>query len=164
MCLLGLLAGCAGYSGYGLRPGEATVEQVVAVMGQPALRWQDADGSIQFAYPRGPQGVHTYMAHFGADGRLRLLENVLDMKHFARIVPGQDRVETILRLLGPPNPAWSVYFKARDELVWEWRFCDDWSRLARFDVLFDATSGVVRTSYQRPDLQGPNSVAPFCSH
>lgn len=43
-------------------------------------------------------------------------------------------------------PAWTVYFKARDELVWEWRYCDAWNRLARFDVLFDATKEVVRST------------------
>ena len=37
-------------------------------------------------------------------------------------------------------------------------------QLARFDVLFDATSGVVRTSYQRQALMGPGGVAPWCGH
>ena len=36
----------------------------------------------------------------------------------------------------------------------KWRFCDDWGQVARFDVLFDGMSGIVRTSYQRPELRG----------
>ena len=57
----------------------------------------------------------------------------------------------------PPVPHWTVYFEARDELVWEWRYCDDWGEPARFNVLFDGTSRRVRstlslTESQRPDL------------
>ncbi|MCL2525169.1 MAG: hypothetical protein FWF20_09790 [Betaproteobacteria bacterium] len=157
-----LLAGCAGYGGHGLQPGVATVEEVVDVMGEPALHWQDADGSRQLAYPRGPSGPHTYMAWLGPDGRLIRIENVLQMRYFARITPGQDDQQAILRLLGPPNPAWTMYFAARDELAWEWRFCDDWSRLARFDVLFDATSGRVRSTMQRPEPSGGRGGPPWC--
>ncbi|PKO88016.1 MAG: hypothetical protein CVU18_08800 [Betaproteobacteria bacterium HGW-Betaproteobacteria-12] len=159
-----LVGACAAYSGRGLQPGVASVDDVQRTMGVPALRWRDPDGSQQFAYPRGSAGTHTYMAFFTPDGRLSRLENVLQMSHFARIRPGRDDQEAILRLLGPPVPAWTIYFKARDELVWEWPFCDEWNRLARFDVLFDGTSGHVRTTYQRPDLRGPDGIAPICSH
>jgi hypothetical protein len=86
------------------------------------------------------------------------------MEHFARIEPGKSDKESVLRLIGPPVPQWTNYFKARDELVWEWQFCDSWNQLARFDVLFDASTGVVRTSYQRQALMGPDGVAPWCGH
>ena len=56
-----LMTACASYNGRGLLAGVATVRDVMAVMGEPALRWQDADGSQQLAYPRGPAGYHTYM-------------------------------------------------------------------------------------------------------
>lgn len=137
---------------------------VLARMGEPALRWRDADGSQQLAFPRGPAGVHTYMVFLAPDGRLMRIENVLDMRHFALLQPERHTQADVLRLFGPPFPGWTAYFKARDELVWEWRFCDDWNRLARFDVLFDGTSGRVRTAYQRPDLHGPDNVAPYCGH
>jgi hypothetical protein len=146
-----LLTVCAGYSGRNLKPGVATVSDVVAVMGEPAMRWSDADGRQQLAYPRGPAGTQTFMAWIGADGRLQRIEGVLDSAHFARIVPGKTDQAAVLRLLGPPQPQWTAYFERRNELVWEWRFCDDWGQTARFDVLFDATSGIVRSSYQRPD-------------
>jgi hypothetical protein len=92
------------------------------------------------------------------------IENVLEMGHFARIRSGRSDQPEVLRLLGPPTPHWTAYFKARDELVWEWRFCDSWNQLAFFDVLFDATTGIVRTTYQRPDYSGPDGVAPGCGH
>ena len=70
----------------------------------------------------------------------------------------------VLRLLGPVFPQNVAYFKARDELVWSWRFCDGLNEQAFFDVLFDARTGRVRSTFQRPDYQGPLSAAPFCGH
>jgi hypothetical protein len=102
------------------------------------------------------------MAFFGNNGRLQRIDGVLDMVFFARIEPGKSDKAAVLRLLGPSTPQWTAYFKARDELVWEWRFCDEQNQLARFDVLFDATTGIVRTTYQRPDYMGPDGSAPRC--
>lgn len=139
------LACCAAYSGTGLRPGAAGLEDVLRVMGQPAVRWQNPNGSQQLAYPRGPWGLHTYMAFIAPDGKLQRIENVMDPKVFARIRPGMTEAE-VLRTLGPSYPGWTAYFPARDELVWEWRYCDDWGETARFDVLFDRTKGTVRST------------------
>lgn len=157
------LAACASYDGRSLQPGVATLDDVERLMGAPAMRWRDPDGRQQLAFPRGPEGVHTFMAFFGPDGRLERLENVLQMAWFARIVAGRDDQAAVLRLLGPPTPEWIAYYKGRDELVWEWLFCDEWNLLARFDVLFDGTSGLVRTTMQRPDLRGPDGGPPHCS-
>lgn len=159
-----VLSGCAAYGGSKLEPGVATLPEVIVEMGEPALRWQDADGGAQLAYPRGPAGTQTFMVFLGADGRLQRIEGVLDMAHFARIEPGKSDKAAVLRLLGPSQAHWTAYFAARDELVWEWRFCDAASKLALFDVLFDATTGFVRTSYQRPDYVGPDGIVPFCGH
>lgn len=137
-----LLTACATTS---LVPGSARLDDVEREMGSAALRWRDADGSQQLAYPRGPMGFATYMAHVAPDGTLLRIENVLDSKHFAQVVPGMDQAQ-VLRVLGPPQPHWTVYFAARDELAWEWRYCDAWNAAARFDVLFDATRGTVRST------------------
>lgn len=160
-CLL-FLSGCAGYSGNRLQPGIATLGDVVAEMGEPAMRWKNADGGEQLAYPRGPTGPHTYMAMIGPDGRLQKIEQVLDMRHFARVEAGKSDQAAVLRLLGPPVPQWTVYFAARDELVWEWLFCDDFSIEGRFDVLFDATTGLVRTTMLRQELRGLALTPPYC--
>lgn len=140
-----LLAGCANYGGSGLRPGVDGREDVLRLMGAPAMEWSDPDGARQLAYPRGPMGAHTYMAFIGADGKLQRIENVLTMEFFSRVKAGM-AMEDVLRVLGPSEPSWTAYFKARDELVWEWRYCDDWSELARFDVLFDGTTKRVRST------------------
>ena len=102
-----LLAGCAAYSGSGLKPGGASLEDVLRVMGQPAMRWQEPDGRLQLAYPRGPLGVHSYMAFIGADGRLQRIENVMDRSAFARIQSGMNK-EQVQRILGPSWPGWTI--------------------------------------------------------
>lgn len=147
-----LLAACAAYDGRGLRPGAAGLEEVRRVMGPPALEWRDADGSRQLAYPRGPGAVHTFMVRIGPDGRLQSIENVLEPRVFARVTPGLDR-QQVLRLLGPSQPQWTVYYPARDELVWAWRYCDDWNQAAHFHVLFDGRDGPVRSTLSLTEAQ-----------
>lgn len=143
LCLL--LGACASYGGRGLLPGEARLADVLRVMGTPAMQWRNADDSRQLAYPRGPSGVHTFMVRLAADGRLEAIDNVLDATSFAQIQRGMVR-DQVLRLIGPSEPAWTIYYPARDELVWVWRFCSDWNEAARFHVLFDGREGPVRST------------------
>lgn len=157
-----VLAACASYSGAGLRPGEARLEDVVRLMGQPALRWQDPDGSIQLAYPRGPEGIHTFMVKLGPDGRLQSNVNVLDKAGLARIRPGMTQ-EQVLRVLGPPDYRRTAYFRARDELVWDWRACTYNLNIQRIFVLFDATAGTVRSTMSRDEWFGPEGITLSCA-
>ena len=159
-----LLSACASYSGSNLKPGVATLPEVTASMGGPAMRWKDPDGTEQLAYPRGPAGTQTFMVFIGADGRLERIEGVLDMEHFSRIGPGKSDKSSVLRLLGPSVPLRTQYYRLSNELAWEWRFCDGGSRLAFFDVMFDASTGIVRMTYQRPDDSGRDGSPPFCGH
>lgn len=158
------LVACASYSGRGLVPGQSMLPDIIATMGEPAMRWKESDGRVQLAYPRGPAGVHTFMVFIAADGRLEGIRQVLDMSHFARIESGKSMQSDVLRLLGPSDSNGTAYFAARNELVWEWRFCDSWNQVARFAVLFDATTGVVRSTLQQPELSGWDGVAPACGH
>lgn len=157
-----LLSACAGFSGSDLRPGLSSRAEVLASMGEPALRWKDADGREQLAYPRGPAGTETYMVHISADGRLERIEAVLDTGHFDRIEPGKSDQAAVLRMLGPPPPQLTVHFRHSGETVWRWRFCDAFSRQALFSVAFDAATGVVRSTYQRPDYRFPGGEVPAC--
>lgn len=157
-----ILAGCSSYAGRDLVTGTSTEAEVVAQMGIPAASWKATDGSLQLAYPRGPEGPHTFMAFFAPDGRLLRIENVLNERYFAKIAPGLSQ-EDVLRLIGPPQPQWTAFFGARNELVWEWRYCDNGGQLAFFDVLFDGTTQRVRTTMSRPDYRGPDGVVPPCA-
>ncbi len=59
----------------------------------------------------------------------------------------------MLCILGPSEPSWTACFKTRDEVVWEWRYCDEWNEAARFDVLFDGSKGTVRSSMSQTEAQ-----------
>jgi hypothetical protein len=157
-----VLSACASYSGAGLRPGEARLEDVLRLMGQPAMRWQNPDGSIQLAYPRGPAGIHTYMVKLGPDGRLQSKENVLDQAGFAQIRPGMTQ-EQVLRILGPPDDSATAYFKVRDELVWDWRACTNNTNIQRLYVLFDASAGTVRSTMSQDELFGREGITIPCA-
>lgn len=145
-----LLAGCAAYDGGGLKPGAASLEEVHATMGQPAMQWQDPDGSRQLAYPRGPAGPHTFMVRVGPNGKVQSIENVLDEQHLAMIRAGMGKDE-VLRILGPSDPRMTAYFAARDELVWDWRYIAYAGIYMRMMVLFDASSGKVRSTMVQPE-------------
>ena len=145
-----LVTACASYDGRGLKPGVSTQNDVIQLMGEPAMRWPEADGGQTLVYPRGPAGLNTYMVTIAGDGTMARREAVLNEKHFALIREGMSE-EQVLRTLGPPVPQWTVYFERRDDLVWEWRYCDPWNEPARFDVLFDKTSMTVRTTQSRPE-------------
>lgn len=140
-----LLTACASYDGRGLALGVATEADVLRVMGEPALRWENPDRSRQLSYPRGPVGVHSYMVYLDPTGRLDRIENVMDLEAFAKVQPGMSRGE-VLRILGPSDPGQTVLFTARRELDWGWRYCDDWGATAHFYVLFDQDSGFVRST------------------
>jgi hypothetical protein len=148
-----IVAGCASYGGSSLTPGEALLEDVHATMGLPAMRWQDPDGSLQLAYSRGPLGFDTFMVRLGPNGKLRNIENVLDKQHLANVRPGMHK-EDVLRILGPSDANCTVHFKARDELVWDWRYRSIAGEAARMMVLFDATSGRVRSTMTKPEPGG----------
>jgi len=151
MCISAAVAGCTSYGNEGLVPGQSTLADVHAAMGKPAMQWVNPDQSMQLSYPRGPAGFHSYMVYLDPSGRVVRVQNVMDSSSFYRIEPGMSE-QDVLRILGPSVPHWTAVFLARRELVWEWRYCDEFAQAARFDVLFDADSHKVRTSYGHPEM------------
>lgn len=142
LVLVSLLAACAGVP---FQPGVSSGDDVLRQWGAPAQRWSEPDGSQRLAYPWGPMGFATWMVEVGPDGKVRSATNVLVEEEFAKVQAGQTQ-EEILRHFG--RPGWVQEFERRQELVWEWRFCDQWTYPARFNVLFDSTTGLVRSTLQ----------------
>ena len=143
-----LCAGCASYSGSSLKPGTSSLQDVIKTMGAPAVQWTEQDGSKQLSYPRGPFGFQSYMVYLDSERRLLRIENVMTTPVFARVTSGMTQ-DQVIKVLGPSEPRWSAYYKARNELVWEWRYCDIWNSAARFDVKFDAGNSLVRSTQSR---------------
>jgi hypothetical protein len=164
ICSALLLTACAGFDGRDLKPGQSVAADVIESMGIPAMRWKDPDGREQLAYPRGPAATQTFMVFLGPDGRLERIEKALDPERFDSIQNDKSDMAGVLRLLGPVTPRNDVYFEARDERVWSWLFCDSWNQEAYFDVLFDGTTGIVRSTQRRPNYVGRNGIVPSCGH
>lgn len=140
-----LLAGCAAYSGYGLKPGIANADDVRRTMGPPERICDNAGGGQTWVYPRGPAGFATFNARLDGKGVLTSIENVLDERGFARVQAGKLTKNDILCLFG--SPFYETYFKARRELVWDYRFQDAWGYPSRFHVLFN-DDGIVTMTMQ----------------
>ncbi|MDE2440666.1 MAG: hypothetical protein KGP14_06550 [Betaproteobacteria bacterium] len=162
---VGLLSGCTGYDAVGRLPVGARLADIERQMGFPALRWQEPGGGETLVYPFGSMGFHTFFVRGDADGRFIARENVLTTTYFNRIGAGMTQ-EEVIRTIGPPVSAWTVYFKARDELVWEWRYCDAWNEPARFNVLFDGTTLRVRSTMSATEriraVFEPGTIRTWC--
>lgn len=144
-----LAAGCASYSGSGLKPGSSTDADVRAAMGEPALEIVEAGGSRRLAYPQGPMGLETFMVRIGPSGALESIEQVLDESHFRRIQRGVHTREDVRGLIGPP---WrTLDFARKGQTAWDYRFQDTWGYLAEFSVMFDRGGVVVEMTTVRQD-------------
>ena len=83
------------------------------------------------------------MIVFGPNGVLREVRQVLTEENFAKVSPGMSR-EDLRRLLG--QPAKESYFSLKKEYVWDWRKDDPMNMTVYFNVHFDESGRVVRTS------------------
>jgi hypothetical protein len=137
-------AGCANFSA--LSPGDSALT-VEARVGAPGTVWKNADGSEVWEYPLGPSGVQTFMIDVGADRTVQAVRQVLREEYFSKVVPGMSRDE-VRRLLGRPKEVW--YFPGRDEEVLTWRYLEVNYRF--FNVLFDRTSGTVRSTLRLDEV------------
>jgi hypothetical protein len=143
-----VLASCASYDGRGLRPGASTEGEVRLVMGEPAMQFQNSDGSRRLAYPRGPLGHQTFMADVGRNGILEDIEPVLRDGVFNAIQPGLSRDE-VLRMIGPPSGTMS--FPRLGHVAWDYKYKDTYGYAAIFSVTFDREGSVVSKISQRID-------------
>lgn len=132
-----------------LRPGMSEAEARQA-MGAPAMELRDADGTRHLAYPSGPYGLQTYMARIAPDGRLTVVEQVLDDGRFDAIRPGMTSDE-LLRHIGPPGQR--VRFDNLRQTAWDYRFRDTWGYVAILSVMIDDSGRVASRITQRLDRE-----------
>ena len=131
----------------GLRPGAWIRRRGARGPGEPALKLSNADGSATLAYPRGPLGYETFMAHITSAGKLESIEQVLDARHFQRIVAGLGK-DDVLRIIGPPRL--EQPFPRMNELAWDYRYMDDWGLTSILSVMFDAGPVKHKVMVQEP--------------
>jgi len=144
LALAFLATGCVNFSA--LSPGDSA-QEVESRVGAPGTVWENADGSAVWEYPQGFYAVQTFMVAFGPDHAVREVHQVLNEAYFSRIQPGMSR-EDVRRLIGKPREIW--YFAPRDEETWTWRYYDINYRF--FNVLFDRSSGTVRTTLRLDEI------------
>jgi hypothetical protein len=120
-----------------LRPGQATEADVRASLGEPDAVHDDGDGGRALEFTRQPMGHTTLMARIGRDGRLRVIDQVLQPAFFERVRPGMSAAE-VRALLGTPMKQW--VFERKGEAVWDWRWLRGQERRA-FSVRFTLEDG-----------------------
>jgi hypothetical protein len=140
-----VLAGCAS-SGYGLRPGASTEDDVRRTMGTPAMVFDNRDGTRELIYPRGPMGNETFIARVAHGGTLQSIDQVLNDGNFDMIEPGLTE-DDILRRLGPPRDG-MAYPLSRTH-SWDWKYMDLWGYPALFSVTFNDRGIVVSKFKER---------------
>ncbi|HEY2022413.1 outer membrane protein assembly factor BamE domain-containing protein [Paraburkholderia sp.] len=128
----------------GMTPGVTTEAQIRAQMGKPETERTFTDGSKRFEYPRGPQGLNTYMVDIDRDGKLQAITQVLTAENFAKIRQGMSEDE-VRRLLGKPGEI--AVFPLKPETVWSWKWREGGvTEEGIFNVHFDAHRKVYTTS------------------
>jgi hypothetical protein len=139
--LLLVVAGCASYDGYTLKPGQATSADVERVMGKP-VETRKVRGQTLLYYSREPNGGAIFVARIGPDDRLIDVEDRLTDANVAKIVPDVTTAGQLQNLLGPP---WEkVHYALSNSTVWTWYMNSDPSEL---DVRM-SPDGVVREVFR----------------
>lgn len=128
----------------GLTPGVSTLDDVRRQMGKPDTERVFVDGSRRLEYPRGPQGLNTWMVDVGPDGRLVAITQVLTAENFAKIHAGMTEDE-VRRLLGKPGQV--AAYRLKQETVWSWKWQEGGvTPEAYFNVHFGPDGRVSTTS------------------
>ena len=128
----------------GLTPGVSTLDQVREQMGKPETERVFDDGSRRLEYPRGPQGLKTWMVDIGPNGRLVAITQVLTAENFAKIRIGMSEDE-VRRLLGKPGQV--AGYRLKKETVWSWKWLEGGvTPEAYFNVHFGPDGRVTTTS------------------
>jgi hypothetical protein len=152
-----LIAGCALDPVYRFQPGVATAQDVRGFMGEPKLHWTEGDGGQLWVYSTGPMGRETYRVHLDKSDRVATVEKMLNDRGFAQVQVNKSNEEDVRRLYGVPGHV--TRFDRRNEIVWDYRFRDEWTEPAIFHVIFD-DRGIVKQTFQTREFFGDSRQMP----
>ena len=128
----------------GLTPGVSTVDDVRRQMGKPETERSFDDFSRRLEYPRGPEGLKTWMIDIGPNGKVTAITQVLTAGNFAKIHAGMSEDE-VRRLLGKPGQV--AAYRLKHETVWSWKWQEGGvTPEAYFNVHFGPDGRVSTTS------------------
>ncbi len=152
LLLLLFLAGCAGYDGRTLVPGQSTAADVEQLMGPVADKRAGPNGETVLWFPRLPAGRVSYAARVGADGKLVAVEQRLTQENFERLKRNESRADDVRDLLGPPSRLEPNPRQQRD--VWTY---EAQGIVPQVMILQFSRDGVLREKYMIDD---PAQVSP----
>jgi hypothetical protein len=112
-----VLSGCATPSALPAGSTEAAVRQQ---LGAPTGEWPAGAGGRVLEYATGPFGKQTHLLDFGADGRLRAVEQVLTEARFAGVRVGMDQA-ALRQWLGRASERFRVA-RPVPQTVWAYRY------------------------------------------
>jgi hypothetical protein len=141
-----LLAGCAGYDGGSLSPGQSTGAEVEKVMGPSQDKRAGPGGETVLWFPRLPAGRVSYAARIGKDDRLIAVEQRLTKENLAKLQPGLSRESDVRDLLGPPNRVDKFPRQQRDSWTYQAQGVEPMLIVVQL-----SSDGVVREAYMMND-------------
>lgn len=141
-----LLAGCAGYDGRSLVPGQSSAAEVEKLMGPVADKRTGASGETVLWFPRLPAGRVSYAARIGKDDRLIAIEQRLTHENLQKLKPGESRESDVRDILGPPSHVDSYPRRQRD--IWTYEAQGIQPQLILVQLSPD---GIVRETYMIDD-------------
>jgi len=127
-----------------LKPGQSTELDVGQVLGLPDVVMEQKDGGKLLQFPKGPEGVATFFAVLGPDGKLVSVRNVLKQDTFSKIQPGMSRPD-VLALLGRPGREQAQPLKQQTALEWK---ISEGGDAKLFVVMFSADGKVVSSGIE----------------
>lgn len=98
------------------KPGQSSMRDVRASMGQPSAIWFDRDGRENWDFSANMFSFYGYSARFDGDGTLVEWRQLRTEREYARLVPGRSTGYDVREAFGEPH---TLYF-VRGEPHWEW--------------------------------------------
>lgn len=127
-----------------LKPGQSTELDVRQVLGLPDVVVDQPGGGKLLQFPKGPEGVSTFFAVLGPDGKLVSVKNVLTHDTFNQIKAGMSRADA-LALLG--RPAREHAYPLKQQVAMEWTINDSGEKKL-FVVTLSADGKVVSSGVE----------------
>jgi hypothetical protein len=135
-----VLAACA--TPLSLKPG-TSLEEARSTLGRPTAEVKLPDGGTRLQFSGQPNNQSVVNADFDAQGRLRIVEEMMTDESFTRVRAGKDTQADVLRDFGPP--AETFHYRLSNESAFMYRYYTHGGFKAAMFIYFDPAGVVKRT-------------------